>query len=257
MKTNYITYDISNQDYHDDRTHISSSALKLLRTDPGEYINRYILNLSSGTSAALDVGTATHTLVLEPELAEDELRFADTGRKTKAYKEFSLQHPGKIILDPMDTRIAFKLAKAAHNSKLLKSLLSEGMAEPSIFATINDVQLKARLDYIVPGKYILDLKTCRYPLNEFTIRKVIDESDYDLSAALYMRTWNALVGPEDQIDTYYLAFISKATYQVLVVALNNREHARGNKKLDEAIKNLTELRSSGKLIIPDESKIIE
>jgi hypothetical protein len=247
---------MTNSEYHDDRSHISSSGLKLIRSNPEEYFNKYVLNIKQKSSGALDVGTFFHSLVLEPETINDEFVYCDQTRYTKAFHQLKRENPGKIILDKNDSKMGIELAKVAKNSKLLTSLLQGGMAEASIFNNLHDIDQKVRLDYLVPASHILDLKSTKYPLSEMTIRRIIDQSDYDLSAVMYMNVWNSMVPEEDKIKDYYLAFVSKETFQVVIKKLSELEIERGQQKYEEAIFFLKEYRNSDKLTVLDEEKVL-
>ena len=65
---------ISNDDYHADREFISSSGIKLIRSNPRDFYKRYVLNEDSDSknSSALDFGNYVHSLVLEPETVVEQ-----------------------------------------------------------------------------------------------------------------------------------------------------------------------------------------
>ena len=74
MKDGIYT-DLSNDEYHANRTHVSSSVLKTAVSDPKKYYEKYILkidNTPKTLQAAFDFGTYVHTLILEPETVEKE-----------------------------------------------------------------------------------------------------------------------------------------------------------------------------------------
>jgi hypothetical protein len=247
---------MTNEDYHADRTAISSSGLKKVLRSPKDYYDTYILNLPQKPSAALDVGTFFHSLVLEPDTVNDEFAICEQGRRTKAYVAFKETNPGKICLDKWDAQVGFKLEAAARRNKLLMSLLQEGMAEASIFNKISGVNCKVRLDYYTPGSHIVDLKSTKEALSEIKLNELIDSSDYDLSAAMYLEVLNASVPESERIEDYYLGFVSKQSYNVSVVKLSPEVLARGRQKFFAAIEEFKRLQSEGKFDILDEEKLL-
>ena len=193
---------LSNAEYHAEKTHLSSSNLKLLLQSPAQFHKEKILGQREPMSgSALDVGSYTHSLILEPEKVAEEFaiykqqtrQFVPVGQAAKGLRKqgpefdaFKLANAGKIILSENEAQIGQRLANAVQGSPPALELLKGGMPELSLASSIFDVPVKMRADYINPDAgYIVDVKTTRWPSDVDTFRRVVRELGYELSAALY------------------------------------------------------------------------
>lgn len=75
----------TNEEYHGEKNHLSSSNFKMLLNDPEEFYKHKILGepkeISNRTQAAFDEGSYAHSLILEPHMIEQEYVFFDGWRK--------------------------------------------------------------------------------------------------------------------------------------------------------------------------------
>ena len=69
----------SNHEYHSDKTYLSSSVLKTvlksLATYKSEYIDGNKKEVSSSLQSTFDLGSLTHSMILEPELTDKEFQY--------------------------------------------------------------------------------------------------------------------------------------------------------------------------------------
>ena len=71
----------SNLEYHLDTTRISKSGLDLIQKSPAHYYYRYLSGQhEERSSKALEIGSAVHAAVLEPELFCSDLRYLSRNR---------------------------------------------------------------------------------------------------------------------------------------------------------------------------------
>ena len=93
---------LSNQKYHEEKDHMSSSNLKLLLKDTEKFYKEKILGEREPIKGNnLDEGNYAHTLILETHMKEKEYLIFEGNRKAgKALKEFEAAYidSGKIIL---------------------------------------------------------------------------------------------------------------------------------------------------------------
>lgn len=162
--------DLSNAEYHA-RPEISKSGLDLLAKSPLHYWSAYLdpEREPRQENAAMALGTAVHTAVLEPE--EFDKRYVVSpkfDRRTKEGKAgaeaFEATLAGRIGIDVDQHRKVMRIAQSARAHNMSKILLDDGLAETSLFWTDPDtgVECKCRPDFIkeIGGQAsILDLKT--------------------------------------------------------------------------------------------------
>src|SRR6185436_4495556 len=98
MNNNFET--MNNQEYHDNRTHLSSSTLKQLLLNPEVFYENWIIGSKKQESKPVyDVGSLTHAVILEPHKVETDFAIFPGLRKAGAkYEEFKAANAGKIIL---------------------------------------------------------------------------------------------------------------------------------------------------------------
>jgi hypothetical protein len=226
--------EVSNADYHADRTHLSSSALKLILSDPGKFYKRYILNEVEveKTSEALLFGTVAHLYTLEPHLVSTSVTtYPGAVRRGKAFEEFAASHEGKIILGKSDSEKLDVLMEAYNAHPVAKSLVHE--VEHTITGTLSGVYLKARCDSInVEKGYIMDIKTTRFSSDPESFKQTAIDLYYDLSAALYCEIASQVYGkPFD----FYFVVMSKCDLDCRVFKSSKEFLAGGKFRLQEAL----------------------
>lgn len=240
--------ELSNEDYHSVAEWFSSSQIKEavgdLRTFHKKYITKEIpQSFSTAVMAAMDVGTYYHTAILEPENLDSEFAVWEGIRKGKAYEEFLEANKGKIVLTAKDMEKAHILVEATKDDSVTMGLLSEGEAELSAFGELDGLSVRVRADWIdMERGFILDLKsTTGSVFDDMAIRKKIDTMNYDLSAALYLDTFNAVMeklGYEERLSTFYWSFASKDSRSCQVYKATNEMIAVGRAKYKAGVKNI-------------------
>jgi hypothetical protein len=189
-------YDISNSEYHSSQG-ISRSGISALKKSPLHYWDEYINSEKPErkSSPAMNLGSAVHTLILEPEKFFDEFcimeEFEEFNARTKlgrSYKkEFYNANEGKIILKPAEYKAAERMAESVKRHKTASKLLQgKYVVEQSIFWTDDDtgVLCKARPDlWHHDLNVICDLKTSADPVPD-AFARTIKESCYHIQAAM-------------------------------------------------------------------------
>ncbi|WP_340619297.1 PD-(D/E)XK nuclease-like domain-containing protein [Xenorhabdus siamensis] len=162
-----IYYDISNEDYHKGEG-VSKSQLDIIEQAPAELIWQRSAPVDEEKTKSLDIGTALHCLLLEPD--EFENRFAiepELDRRTKSGKEeaqtFNLANQGKIILTHEENRKLLIMRDSAMAHPIAKWCLeSVGRAESSIYWNDNEtgVLCRSRPDKLIEAHHwIVDVKS--------------------------------------------------------------------------------------------------
>jgi hypothetical protein len=237
---NGLNKGIPNDLYHSKNGRLSSSNLKTILKSPKKFHREYMLGKeppkTATQKAAMTIGNAYHTLVLEPHLFDEEYAVFNGRRSGDKYNKFLGDNFGKTILNKTEHEVAIKLRDATLNSTLASSLLSGGEAELSIGATLDDLDIKVRPDYFAERKehanFIVDLKSTRVELDEEVLRAEISRSHYDLSAALYL---DACRIANIAVEDFYWIFASKASFEVQVVKMSDQQYLVGREKYTKAI----------------------
>jgi hypothetical protein len=150
----------SNADYHSYKS-ISASGLKeISKTSPSAYLNK-----EWQETEALAIGTAIHTIILEPEKFADELYIMpDLNLRTKAGKEEKQEHiknaENKTIISETNYELVQKARDAFSKNKKAVDLLKDAEIEKSFYGQINGIDVRCRPD-IFTKDFICDLKSCR------------------------------------------------------------------------------------------------
>ena len=244
-----INEGLSNAQYHSERQHLSSSNLKLLLQSPAQFYKEKILGeRESVSSSAMDVGSYTHTLILEPEKVAEEFaiykqqgrQFTPVGQKAKGprkqgpeFDAFKTANAGKIILSTSEAQIGERMAAAVKGSPAALELLQGGVPELSLASSMFDVPVKCRADYINPERaYIVDVKTTRWPSDADTFRRVLRELGYELSAALYCDIAYRVYG---KVFDFYWVVLSKSDWDCQVYKASTHTLSEGSALVNKAL----------------------
>ena len=139
---------------------LSASDIKAILANPYKFKR----GIKRPASTAQNIGSAVHSLILEPENFERDFIIADFDRRTKSGKEQAEQAEasGKILLKPSEFETAQNVANSFKESDFYKEnfIKDFGEAESSYFSEANGIKVKCRPDYFNLSKnIIIDLKT--------------------------------------------------------------------------------------------------
>lgn len=262
-----IYENLSNGDYHSDKTHASSTTLKTALKDPLLYYKQYILGeeVPVKFQSAFDLGNYVHALLLEPHLIPQEFAFWEGSRKSgKDYELFKLKNDGKIILNKgqQDTADMMfnnfcktKILLPGGNTALARDLFDGGNKELSVFRKHDGLDIKTRYDYIdVDRGVIIDVKTTSSSvLTKADARSVIENLSYDLSAALYLDV------AEKQFNKKFVfqwCFMQKLNAYTKFYQASKETLEKGRKEYKEAIRQIKKWKKDGSYV-KDEVSTLE
>lgn len=160
-ETIQIVKNMTNDAYHAETEHLSSSKIKTLLDNPYLFLNPP----EREETPYFAIGSATHSLVLEPHKFEEEFAVApECDRRTKIGKEtwenFVTSSAGKTVLTSQDYETAKNMSEALLKNDYVRFLLQNGVAECSFFSEIDGKKVKCRPDYYREDMgIIIDLKT--------------------------------------------------------------------------------------------------
>ena len=190
LATGAAGVDIPNEVYHT-LPGISGSNLTLLAESNKHLDNKRLFNL--GDSPALTFGTLLHTLVLEPDTVENRYVVipvfkpkTETGISiAQAERDFYEENADRIIID---SESMIKAKRMARNVRAIAGdIIDKGIKERSLFADIDGVICKCRLDIdLEDDGDDYDLKSITLGIKEFsdtTLEAHIKKLRYHWSAA--------------------------------------------------------------------------
>lgn len=241
-----IVTDMSNEDYHAEAEHLSSTTLKRALPE---------LFKEGGSQEALEFGTFVHSVVLEPDTLHryTVLDAAKIGVKadgtpaqnptaTSAWKAAVLEAVscGLTIVTQESWDKAHRMAEAIHEHPEALAVLhgGEGQNELSAFTTdANGQKIKARFDRLIPGA-VVDLKTTNAKPGADSLSRTVLDYGYDLSAAHYLDVANLC---ELDVNTFLWVFVSKDDKPRVTVAEAHPDYiARGLALRDQALARITD-----------------
>ena len=198
---------------------VGSSSLKPMLRSPAHYWAQ--LNAKHEPTPAMELGTAIHEAILEPNLfAANAIvmpKFEGTGSRA-AKDQWLMANAGKRVLKQDDyDMIQNILGTIAHN-RMVSQLLSGGAAEESYFWQDPDTGIvcKCRPDYLRQGHIIVDVKstvdasTDGFPTQMARLK-------YHLSAAMYLDGVSAVLG--QKFDQFLILAIEKEPPYAMAVHL--------------------------------------
>jgi len=186
-----IIKNMSNQDYHAERDHISCSQTAHIAHSPATY--RWKRNnkrvITPQKQKIFDTGTVFHTAILEPEKLDSVLAIGpEVNRNTKKWKEFTEENEGKILFKPSEFSDIGFMAESVRKHPLARELI-RGEIEQSVFSTckaVSGVKIKCRPDNrIRERKMAVDVKSSKdasqagFERSAFSLR-------YHVQAAYYL-----------------------------------------------------------------------
>lgn len=218
---------------------VNWSTLKYMRESPMLY--RYRLSVPREDTPALALGRATHTLVFEPELFDEQYVIWEGGRRAgNAWSDFVDAHPDQTILRTEDADQCAALAEAVRRHPLVQPYLRDGGEfERAIEWTDAQTGLrcKGRPDWLIPDRRILlDLKTCM-SIDGRRFGAIAARFQYHAQLAMYRAGVAAALGWEPQ-RVLIVAVEKDAPYDVGVFELDQDALYAGAEEVAELLRAL-------------------
>ena len=181
-----VDYKMSNKDYHNYPAYSSSDIKKVASSTLAHWKNEV-----RKESAAFDLGSAVHAMLLEPEL-----NLVVEGTETRRGKDWTAMKEdadskGKILLPRKEYQVAEQMTQAAMFTPHVAEIINDTHAikEASYFATDSvwgrQTDLKCRPDGLLPNKNLMfDIKTCQ-DASPNGFAKAVRDYSYDIQASFY------------------------------------------------------------------------
>lgn len=211
-----ILLNSDNAGYHGNRTHLSSSNIKMLIKAPEQFYTEWVLGQKppEKENPNFSEGSFVHSLILEPESMSQYAIYPGLRKAGAAFEAFEAANPHKTILSAAQVRRCEELYKAYAKMPVATVMLRNGFAEHTMLANILDVPIKTRADFInIDAGYIVDVKTTAAPTDIDVFRATVTQYSYELSAALYCEAARENYG---KLFDFYWLVLSKQDGQCAI-----------------------------------------
>lgn len=237
---------ISAEYYHADRSCVSSTSLKEILRSPAHY--RVYMDQGRVETAALAMGTAIHTRVLEPQEFATRYAVGPAGdRRTADWKQFAKNNVGRRLLTRAERTQLDAIASSIATHDAANALLQSGYKEVTLIWQDEDtgLWLKARPDILcldIDTGICVDLKSTDDATPQAFVRSCIKYS-YDLSAAMYQDGLRAVL--ERDFDYLFLAAEKSAPYARALYGAPEDMLERGRRRYKQALVQLKHCLTTG------------
>ncbi len=222
---------------------INWSTLKHMRDSPAHYLAA--LDADRKASKAMNLGSATHAAILEPERVPTMLALWDGGRKAgKAWEAFEAANADRLIVKPDEFSSVCAMAEAVHAHPEASRLLAlPGRSETPItwLDPATGLRCKGLLDRHTDG-ILIDLKTTRSTDPRFFASQAA-RLGYHLQLAHYATGLEVLTGSRPAV--YMIAVENAAPFDVAVYLLTDDVIIPAQETVGELLVKVAECRASG------------
>lgn len=238
--------DIPNEDYHGS-SGVSSTTLKKMLTKTPAHVKHGQSNPMNST-ANMNLGTAVHSLVLEPEQFDNDIAVMPdySGKGSVELKrEFKEANQGKTIITGEQLKTAEAMAESVKNHAEAMLLLDGAITESSIYWWYHSIDEddnteykqvhKVRPDALgVSHPVCIDLKSCA-DATEDGFSKAVMNFGYHISAAMYLDGLNQCSEALEAMGVFavkhfmFIVVENTAPYVTAVYRLSEKDLELGKK----------------------------
>lgn len=218
-------YHETNEQYHADKTRISSSMVKCFASGPSIFKHRFIDD-NPVYSKSFALGTLVHCMVLEPNAVRERyLVSPHRDRRTKAYKEWASEHKDdqREIVSQSDWDTANRCADSVYDNEFAEALFTaHGTTEASYRFKHSGIACKFRPDKLIPQtRAVIDLKTIQQ-CTMIDIYKSVQKYRYGLQAAHYTVGAKHCLGGIEDFEFYFVFVETAAPYRCCTLRCTRR-----------------------------------
>jgi len=233
---------LSAEDYHADKTSISSSGVRALLTPgcPAQF--KYDRDHPQPPKREFDLGNAVHAAVLGEGHDIVEIQYPDYKKGDAQAAKREAYAAGKVPLLPKEKAQVDQMAEAIRQHPLAGPLFApgSGIAERSIYWTdpATGVRCRVRPDWLkqLPGTTLcVDLKTTT-DANPEACSKAIESYSYHQQGALYIDGVQAAGLAPEGARFFYVFQSKKAPYLITVRELADQDQDIGRARNERALR---------------------
>lgn len=262
-----------NEDYHRERKHLSSSALKVFEDNAYKYHRIYVkgdVPEQDETNEKL-IGSVAHSILLDGdeglldryELFPTEVQGVEINRRLKDHRQYLADFEadclkrGKTPMTEEQYLTAEGLAGAARKCEEAVTILERDdlVREVSCFAYDQGtgLRIKARLDLVVWHREmftIVDFKTSNAANPQKFVRKDVQNWRYDLSGALYRKVFHSLTGVTPAFIWIVLVKDDEGDYQCYACTLSDNSWMQAEIDCNRALEQCCRAGLSAEFVSP-------
>ena len=196
---------LTNEEYHSDRSAVSSSSLKLvIEKSPKTFLLSHNGKLKSENKAHFRIGTAVHMAILEPALFQKSFvmqpEFSGTGSRAAKAEWIESQLPGAVILKEDEYNDLQEIINSVLSHQDACNILKNGKTEQTGYYRDPDTGIKCRIrpDFVHFGHLaMVDVKTTT-DVRASEFMKSIWNYRYDFQLAMYSEGFQIISGKKIQ-----------------------------------------------------------
>lgn len=206
MRSGVFVTDMPNEAYHA-APGISNSGLNLVARSPAHYRHRAEFR----QTRAMEIGTAFHTALLEPDRFASEYMIVEgiDDRRKSEYKEAAKVYGKERALTASEGASVSVMAESIRANADAQEVLSQpGWAELSAFIEDPEtgVLIRARFDWLTETGRAIDLKKTQ-DSREFSFSRSMYSYRYHCQAAMYSHVYELITG--DALQRYQLLAVEE------------------------------------------------
>lgn len=216
---------------------ISNTGLNHVRNNPSDYIWNKKAPIDHSKMSSIDLGSAVHLALLEPERLvpdhENGILIGPTkGRDTIKFRDYCEENSDKLVLTEIEfNQVRYSVLSAKAHPAINELLNLEGHNESSIFAMYNDTLCKIRPDIdLTPSgnPALVDVKVTKSIddwRSDLTWKNPLFTLNYGHNAAFYLEVASAHYGLQYDVYSFLLiqSTICVGRYPVSVFTITRQE----------------------------------
>jgi exodeoxyribonuclease VIII len=246
--------DLSNEQYHALKTHVSSSSLRKFPKSGKTFYWSY--NTVEEPKECQEFGTAFHQASLEPDAFEKlhavMPKFMDPEKgtvlhaNTNMYKDMKkawlAEHPGRTILTQKRYDEMRWMLDSFNSHPDAVKLMKRGIAERSGLYHDPETGIPCRIRpdwHNEKLSCIVDIKTTSKEIGKRSFSKILEKDRFDISLAMYAEG-TELISGVPVLDTAIIVVQTVKPYECAVYPLTKRARALGEMDYHVALSELAE-----------------
>lgn len=236
---------LSNEEYHADKTTVSSTGLKEFKKSPHAFLSHHLwADEFDKEKKHLRIGRAVHMAILEPELFKKKFvlspKFSGTGA-VKAKSEWRLSiDSDALILSEDDYHDLQSMVESALKHPSACVALRAGKAEISGYFSdpLTGIKCRIRPDFFNESKMCLvDIKTTKDSVGMKDFSKTIASFEYHVQLAMYCEGVRLITGKEVELPVF-LAIQTKSPFECAVYTADVKMQELGFSRYQKYMRSL-------------------
>jgi hypothetical protein len=242
-----ILHGLSSEDYHGDRSAVSSTQLKRMLTSPAHFLSG--INEPEESTEALLFGSVLHGRMLAPDAFD--ARFFAMPKVNRAkkdgkqrYAEYLVQADGRTVYPEAWKEPIERIIDNTMTHRRARELFANGEPEVVFVWLDSDtgIKCKIRVDWWARPSALVDVKSAE-DVTVDGFRRACARFGYALSAAMYCEGVFQLTG--DELDWAFVACEKARPNSVAVYRASRQFLERGKSDFRRALRQLAECRARG------------